>query len=49
MHDAGFDVAQAPLAWWLLADKKSEGLDDTPLPPRAEYLYKTLGETWHSQ
>jgi hypothetical protein len=49
MHDAGFDITQAPLAWWLLADEKSDGLENTPLPPRAEYLYKTLGEAWHSQ
>jgi hypothetical protein len=26
MHDAGYDIQQAPLAWWLLAGKKDEPL-----------------------
>ena len=49
MHDAGYDIDAAPLAWWLLADEKSKGLDKTSLPFLSEYLYKFLGETWHSQ
>jgi predicted Zn-dependent protease len=49
MHDAGYDVHEAPRAWWVLADTKSKGLDKTPLPARSEYLYKFLGETWHGQ
>jgi hypothetical protein len=49
MHDAGYDVTEAPRAWWLLADTKSKGLDRTPLPARSKYLYKFLGETWRGQ
>jgi hypothetical protein len=49
MHDAGYDVKEAPRAWWLLADRKSKGLGKTPLPERAEYLYEILGESWRGQ
>jgi len=49
MHDAGYDIHEAPRAWWLLADVKSKGSDKTPLPYLAEYLYKFLGETWRAQ
>jgi hypothetical protein len=46
LHDAGYDVQQAPLAWWLLAPKKPKDITDVPLPRRAEYLYRIIGETW---
>ena len=46
LHDAGYDIAQAPLTWWLLRAKDSAGLADTPLPSRAAYLYQFLGDTW---
>jgi hypothetical protein len=49
MHDAGFDQTQAPLAWWLLADKKSKGLENTAIPASSQYLYKFLGETWRGK
>jgi len=49
MYDAGFDLYQAPRAWWLLSDFKGKGLDKIPLPFTSEYLYKFLGETWHAQ
>ena len=44
LHDAGYDIYQAPLAWWALGSAK--GIGSTPLPRRAEYIYKMLGETW---
>jgi hypothetical protein len=49
MHDAGYDIYEAPRAWWLLFDFKSKGIDKTPLPFISEYLYKFLGETWRGQ
>ncbi len=49
MHDAGYDIYEAPRAWWLLMDTKLKGLDKTPLPHYSEYLYKFLGETWHAK
>jgi hypothetical protein len=49
MNDAGYDVNEAPLAWWALADQKSAGLQRVRLPDRSVYLYKILGETWHKE
>lgn len=48
LRDAGYDIDQAPLAWWLLAAKKPGPLSEVQLPYRAAYLYRILGETWHS-
>ncbi len=44
LHDAGYDLQQAPIAWWLLASKPSKNLADTKIPPRAINLYQTLGD-----
>lgn len=46
LHDAGYDIYQAPMAWWLLASSKD--IANTPLPGRARYIYKTLGEAWRA-
>jgi hypothetical protein len=48
LHDAGYDIDQAPLAWWLLDPGKPEPLSKITLPDRAEYLYRILGEIWHN-
>lgn len=48
MQDSGYDIYEAPRAWWVLADIKSKGIDRTPMPYSSEYLYKFLGETWHA-
>ena len=48
MHDAGYDVNQAPIAWWLLSRKKVAPLDEMPMSHRAAYLYQILGQTWSS-
>ena len=47
LHDAGYDIAQAPLAWWLLAPKKPASIDQIKMPHRAATLYVALGTTWH--
>ncbi len=47
LHDAGFDIDQAPVAWWLLAPKKSEPITEVPLPAHSAYLYGILGTVWH--
>ncbi len=47
MHDAGYDLTQAPRAWWLLASKEPKPLTEIKRPPRTEYLYRTLGTVWH--
>lgn len=48
MQDAGYDVEQAPVAWWLLASKRPKPLSEVPLPRHAAYLYKILGECWNN-
>jgi hypothetical protein len=46
LHDAGYDINQAPVAWWLLAANKPEPTEKILLPVRAAYLYRALGENW---
>lgn len=46
LHDAGYDIQQAPVAWWLLATKPSKDWTDTPIPPRSINLYQTIGLLW---
>ncbi len=46
MHDAGYDVDEAPKAWWLLASKTPEPLASIPMPERSGYLYQLLSEVW---
>ncbi len=48
LHDAGYDIGQAPIAWWQLRTKTGKDLADTPIPPRALNLYKSIGITWHT-
>ena len=48
LHDAGYNIEQAPLAWWLLAGKPGKPIDHVDVPPRAATLYTMLGTTWHS-
>lgn len=48
MHDAGFDLTQAPVAWWTLADTKQKGLAATRLPYRTQYLYGILSTAWRT-
>ena len=46
LHDAGYDIDQAPVAWWILASKPGKTLAETTVPPRATNLYQTLGLIW---
>jgi hypothetical protein len=51
LHDAGYDIDQAPLAWWRLAldSNDSNAMATTAdIPPLVAYLYRILGETWHN-
>ncbi|HEX4308432.1 MAG TPA: hypothetical protein VHZ25_00325 [Acidobacteriaceae bacterium] len=48
LRDAGYDVDQAPLAWWLLASRKPRPLNRIDMPDRTSYLYRTLGDLWRS-
>jgi hypothetical protein len=49
LKDAGYDIDQAPLAWWLLASKKPRPVTKIAMPDRAIYLYRALGEVWNNQ
>jgi len=46
LHDAGYDIYQAPRAWWRLAPADVSQLPLTPAPERAVYLYQMLGALW---
>lgn len=48
LHDAGYDISQAPIAWWQLGTKPGKDLAETPIPYRALNLYKSIGITWHA-
>lgn len=48
MHDAGYDIDQAPIAWWLLASKEPKPISEITLPGRSANLYRILGEVWHN-
>lgn len=47
MHDAGFDIEQAPVAWWLLANHDKQ-LTAVTLPYRPAALYQVLGTLWNN-
>lgn len=48
LRDAGYDINQAPVAWWLLASRKPQPINRIPMPERAAYLYRILGEIWNN-
>ena len=45
MHDAGYDISQAPMAWWLIAAGKKP-LSQTSPPAETVELYRTLVAVW---
>ena len=46
LHDAGYELSEAPKAWWLLEAKKPAPLHDIPIPDASIYAYAILGSTW---
>jgi hypothetical protein len=48
LHDAGYDINQAPIAWWLLAANKPEPISKILVPYRAAYVYRAIGENWQT-
>lgn len=48
LHDAGYDIDQAPLAWWLLASEDQKPISEIVPPAPTLYLYQVLGEIWHN-
>lgn len=49
MRDAGFDIREAPVAWWLLEKSEKKTLAQTRLPYRTQYLYELLGTRWRTE
>ena len=45
LRDAGYDVYQAPVAWWSLGSKKPKGISEIPITVHSRYLYAAIGET----
>jgi predicted Zn-dependent protease len=45
LHDAGFDIDKAPLAWWQLSAHRSDFMS-RPVPFRAAYLFTQLAAEW---
>jgi hypothetical protein len=44
LRDAGYDIQQAPQAWWTIeAAKHNKDMSSTPPPDRAMNLYRTIG------
>jgi hypothetical protein len=48
LHDAGYDINQAPIAWWILAKGSANDLSVTTMPNRSANLYRSLSSTWRS-
>lgn len=46
LSDAGYDIAEAPRAWWLLSSKKPKEIANIPVPERAAYLYGVIAVAW---
>ena len=46
MHDAGYDIRLAPVAMWLSKPINPKPIDKIKMPPRAAYLFKSLGTIW---
>jgi len=44
LHDAGYDIDQAPLVWWALSTDKP--INETQPPGQAAELYRLLATVW---
>jgi hypothetical protein len=47
-HDAGFDVQQAPITWWLLASRNPRPIAEIPMPWESATVYQILGKVWRN-
>ena len=46
LSDAGYDLHEAPDAWWLLNSRKPKERAAIALPARTIYLYSVLDAAW---
>lgn len=49
LHDAGYDLREAPTMVWKLESKPGESLQDTHISEQVKYLYQLLGTVWRSE
>ena len=49
MDDAGYDIREAPLAWWRLADWREIPLSQVGMPDRSRYAYQVLSTAWRAK
>ena len=49
MDDAGFDISEAPKAWWRLSTPEQKPLGEIPMPERARYAYQVLSTAWRGK
>lgn len=47
LHDAGYNLAEAPKTWWLLTAKKPTARNEE-MPDEAIYAYVFFGSTWRN-
>lgn len=48
LQDAGYDLGQAPLAWWLLGARKPKPFEDLPTPLQTVVAYHMLSTVWRA-
>jgi hypothetical protein len=49
MNDAGYTLAEAPKAWWILSTNEPKPLVALQLPELVRYLYEALDSTWREK
>lgn len=47
LRDGGYDLNDAPRAWWIISAKGASHLADSTMPDRAVNLFRTLGSIWN--
>jgi hypothetical protein len=48
LHDAGYDINQAPITWLILNKNSVTNLSVTTMPSRSANLYQSLASTWRN-
>lgn len=48
LHDAGYDLTEAPTAWWLIHSNPKKTAPNGPMPANAAYCYQLLGTVWRT-
>ncbi len=49
MDDAGYDIREAPKAWWRLSTPEQKPLNEITMPGRSYYAYHVLSTAWRDK